>query len=380
MLACDVVIIGGGIAGLWTLNRLRKQGYQAILLEKTALGFGQSIASQGIIHGGIKYSLQGTLSRSSEKISDMPAIWQDCLKQQGEINLSAVKILSDCYYLCSQQKITQSVTQFFAQKALRSHSTRLKKNTYPDFFNTDLFTGKLTQVDELVLDVPSLLYALAKPMLPFIFKIRDVFLQNHTLNMIDEENKAHPVKCNHIICTAGEGNATLSDPALMQKRPLNMVMLTADELPSLFLHCVGLNTNPVLTITSHTTPDNKPVWYLGGQLAEDGVDRDDNSQISVAFELITQQFPWFKLKNPRWKTLRIDRAEGENGGKRPESVSIVQKDNIITAWPTKLTFAPLLADKILKLLPPSSTQEDMASTIEAWPKPEIAKTPWSTLC
>ena len=37
----DIVILGGGIAGLWLLNRLRNAGYAAVLLESTALGTGQ---------------------------------------------------------------------------------------------------------------------------------------------------------------------------------------------------------------------------------------------------------------------------------------------------------------------------------------------------
>ena len=48
-----IIIIGGGIAGLWMLNRLRAEGYDVMLLEKNQLGAGQTIASQGMIHGGI---------------------------------------------------------------------------------------------------------------------------------------------------------------------------------------------------------------------------------------------------------------------------------------------------------------------------------------
>ena len=33
----DVVIFGGGIAGLWALSRLRQAGYQAVLLELDSL-------------------------------------------------------------------------------------------------------------------------------------------------------------------------------------------------------------------------------------------------------------------------------------------------------------------------------------------------------
>ena len=58
----DVVIFGGGVAGLWLLDELVRRGRDALLLESSRLGTGQSIAAQGIIHGGLKYSLAGAQS------------------------------------------------------------------------------------------------------------------------------------------------------------------------------------------------------------------------------------------------------------------------------------------------------------------------------
>ena len=55
--SAQIAIIGGGISGLWLLNSLRNAGYDAVLFEKNALGSQQTFASQGMIHGGIKYAL-----------------------------------------------------------------------------------------------------------------------------------------------------------------------------------------------------------------------------------------------------------------------------------------------------------------------------------
>ena len=52
---CEVLVVGGGVCGLWVLNRLRSEGYDAWLVERSALGDGQTIASQGILHAGAKY-------------------------------------------------------------------------------------------------------------------------------------------------------------------------------------------------------------------------------------------------------------------------------------------------------------------------------------
>jgi glycerol-3-phosphate dehydrogenase len=72
----DIAIIGGGIAGLWLLNSLQAKGYSAVLFEKNALGSDQTIASQGMIHGGVKYALSGALSGESEAIVNMPDHWK----------------------------------------------------------------------------------------------------------------------------------------------------------------------------------------------------------------------------------------------------------------------------------------------------------------
>ena len=95
----DSVIIGGGIAGVWLLRLLSQNGYNAILLEQDALGSGQTLSSQGMIHGGLKYALSGLLSKESEAIAEMPRRWKQCLySKNGEIDLRKVTLLSQDYY------------------------------------------------------------------------------------------------------------------------------------------------------------------------------------------------------------------------------------------------------------------------------------------
>ncbi len=50
----DIIVFGGGIAGLWLSNVLVREGYDVILIESDRLGCGQTLASQGMIHGGQK--------------------------------------------------------------------------------------------------------------------------------------------------------------------------------------------------------------------------------------------------------------------------------------------------------------------------------------
>ena len=55
----DVLIVGAGCAGLFLLDSLVRKGISALLIESTALGYGQTTSSQGILHAGVKYSLDG---------------------------------------------------------------------------------------------------------------------------------------------------------------------------------------------------------------------------------------------------------------------------------------------------------------------------------
>src|SRR5690606_38800165 len=67
-LSTDVLIVGGGIAGLWLNARLRRAGFATLLVEKGSLGGGQSVKSQGIIHGGTKYALHGALTGDRKSV------------------------------------------------------------------------------------------------------------------------------------------------------------------------------------------------------------------------------------------------------------------------------------------------------------------------
>ncbi|MBT6059135.1 MAG: FAD-dependent oxidoreductase, partial [Gammaproteobacteria bacterium] len=97
----DIAIFGGGIAGLWLLNRFQAAGYQAILLDTGGLGSGQTLASQGIIHGGLKYALSGSLSNSANTIAGMPQRWRQCLSGEDEVDLTDCRVLSENYYMWS---------------------------------------------------------------------------------------------------------------------------------------------------------------------------------------------------------------------------------------------------------------------------------------
>src|SRR4029077_2645841 len=95
----DVMIFGGGAAGLWLLDQLSRRGDRVLLVEAGRLGQGQTVASQGIIHGGLKYTLQGTLTSAAREIREMPATWRECLAGRRTPDLRNTRLRSAACWL-----------------------------------------------------------------------------------------------------------------------------------------------------------------------------------------------------------------------------------------------------------------------------------------
>lgn len=362
----DIVIIGGGIAGLWLLNRLCNQGYNAVLFEQAGLGCKQTLASQGMIHGGVKYALGGALTGSSEAIADMPAHWRRCLKGEGDVDLRKATILSDHFYMWSTRSITSRLTSFVGTKIGRGRVEDVKKTERPEVFANDTFDGKLYRLVDLVLDVPSLVQALADNYKDRIFAIDWEHSQFQQASdgsiqqlVVGNEKNSLSISAQRFVLTAGEGNEQLlstlnASKPLMQRRPLRQVMVKHRLPYHLYAHCMGSNPTPRLTISSHPAQDGSTIWYLGGDLATSGVALSDQQVIKKAQSELKDLFPWLDFSDAQWSTLYVERAEPKQKGLIKPDKAFVRNAagcaNVIVGWPTKLTLAPAMADDVCALL------------------------------
>jgi glycerol-3-phosphate dehydrogenase len=383
----DLLIVGGGISGLWILNRAIKAGYSALLIEKGELGGGQSVHSQGIIHGGTKYALDGSFTRAATAIAGMPERWRQCLAGQGELDLTAAQKLSDETYFWSQASLGARMTSFLASKALRGRVDAVKPAERPPIFRDRAFSGSLYRLAEPVLHVPSVIEALAAPVADHIrmvdaaqltisetssggFDISLPGLVDHTLNV------------SRIVITAGGGFPEIAErfglqAPQMQLRPLHMVIAEHGLPDRLFGHCIGTSSVPLLSITSHPAREGRQAWYMGGGLAETGVPRERDEQIAIAKETVARLLPWVDLGKASWDTLRIDRAEPATQMKaRPDTGYAEAVGLLIVAWPTKLTLAPDLAETVLGMLPPPRPDSSGLELAASLPRPDVARPVW----
>lgn len=385
-LSTDVLIVGGGIAGLWLNARLRQQGFATVLVERGSLGGGQSLKSQGIIHGGAKYALHGALTGASEAIADMPRRWREALAGNGELDLSGVRILSDAHYLWSPGTLAGNLTSFFASKAVRGRVDQVKGEQLPPALQHPKFKGKVYRLAELVLDVPSLIARLAE-------LAGDSLLAAERIEPLQEYAElcglivdGREIRAQRVVLSAGAGNADLlaalgvEQPA-QQLRPLHMVLAKGPALKPLYAHCLGGGPKPRVTVTTHPAADGQWVWYLGGDLAEaDGVARDEAAQIEAAKKEMASLLPWVDQSQTRWATLRVDRAEpAQSGLVRPDNAFLAEQQRLLVGWPTKLALAPDFADRVLATLQRDNLQPAADMSLPELPRPALGQPVWEAL-
>ncbi|MGB2246098.1 MAG: FAD-dependent oxidoreductase [Alcanivorax sediminis] len=373
----DVLIFGGGIAGLWLINRLNAAGYQCLLLETESLGGDQTLASQGIIHGGLKYALSGSLSSESESIAAMPDRWRAAMAGNDPVDLRNLKVLSDTQHMWSSGSVASRMTNFFASKMLRGRIEKLKRNDFPSALADKAFKGNVYKLDDLVINTESLIATLSAPVRERLlaFDPANDRLEWNEQGLASATVNGVRIEPSLTLLAAGNGNpallaqahkAHLLEEEHSQLRPLKMLLVKHDLGHRLYAHCVGTSNKPVLTVTTHDCPDGKVVWYLGGDLAEQGVERSDEQQLAAGRTELDKLFPWLDFSTAELATLDVVRAEPKQQSLvKPDNAYARRDKNLIITWPTKLTLAPDLGDRVMALVEEHGLQPGEPMTVPA---------------
>lgn len=386
----DVLIFGGGAAGLWLLDQLSRRGDRVLLLEAGRLGQGQTVASQGIIHGGLKYTLQGLLTPAAREIRDMPEVWRQSLAGTRVPDLRHTRLRSAVCHLWRSESLRSRLGMLGARVGLHVAPQELTAADRPPALAN--CPGPIARLDEQVIDPVSFVADLAGQHRERILKIDvpgGIDFVISAPGIVECVILSHPETGQpqefyprHVVLTAGAGNAELRRrfglaADQMQRRPLHMVMVRGD-LPVLNGHCVdGAHTR--VTITSDRDSSGRTVWQVGGQLAEDGVSLDEVGLIHRAGRELAAVLPGIDLSHLECATYRVDRAERASPrGGRPDTATVINEGNVISAWPTKLALAPQLARMVEASLPASQVGGCDLKTLQDWPRPQVAQPPWET--
>ncbi len=378
----DVLIFGGGASGLWCLDRFRRSGYATILLESKALGAGQTIKAQGIIHGGGKYALRGVQDFAAVRAtSAMPDLWRRCLNGASEPSLAGVQVLSQhCYLWFPRGSLVAKVQSWgFMSIVARAGllASRPKKVDKGDWPETLRYTAAaIYALSEQVISTGSFLKTLAARHENHIFlpEAARINIKYQRVNIGDET-----VEPRAIVLTAGSGNAELLRRAgvqgdLMQRRPLKMVLLRG-PLPPLYGHCV-IGGRTQLTITAPAPG----IWQVGGELAE-RLACEENVEVAIrqVRRELRRWIPGIDLAKLDLAFYNAVRAEARTSDlRRPSGVhASYVAPGIVAAWPTKLCLAPVLAEEVFGLVSAElKSPAGMDDPLPSWPKPSVAAYPW----
>ena len=375
----DVLVVGGGISGLLTLDALHRQGCAACLIERTALGHGQTIWSQGIIHGGLKYALGGVAGSASKAIAEMPETWRSMFRGEAMPDLSGVRLRSDDCAIWATEGASSIAGLLGAKLALQTKPTVWKNDERPEVLQ--LHSGRVLRVAEPVLEPLSLLTVLAERHAERLIhgNVTQMDISGeHPKVSFSIDAETHFIHADRIVITAGLGTEQLygqlrgstEAPPRMQQRPLRMVMARGD-LPVLNGHCIR-GTSPWLTIT--TVADTSPtIWQIGGTIAEEGSAMTAEQTIAAAINAVSTALPHVSLSGIQWATYDAPRAEcaTEDGG-RPDRPSLTTVGPLLIGWPTKLALAPMLAADIAAAVSPAGRSHKPLD----YPQPPIAIPPW----
>lgn len=396
----DAVILGGGVAGLWTLGELTRAGLSVVLIEADSLGRGQTVGSQGILHGGLKYTLGGILTDSAKAIRDMPNVWRRCLDGAAPPDLSAVQRRSEFCHLWRTDSMRSRVGMIGARAGLRVAPVAIAPGDRPEVLAS--VPGDVLRLDEQVICPVSLITALAHPHTSQLLRVPPEQLAIHaagpgrftSLTLRDPASSRRiEIEPRVLVLAAGEGAAALRESLglsanAMQRRPVHMIMARGD-LPTLNGHCVdGAKTR--VTITTARDSAGRTVWQIGGAVSETGVGMSESDLIRFAHEEVRAslggRFPW----NAQWATYLLNKAEAATrGGLRPDDAFVIREGDVITVWPTKLALAPRAAALVLEAIngtgPFLSVVDGRKGVMgvggdyhwtQGWPRPTAALPPW----
>ncbi len=372
----DVLVVGGGIAGLWILDRLLAAGFDTALIERRALGAGQSIAAQGIIHGGTKYAIEASGARTASSVTGMPRHWRDLMAGRAEPSLAAATQSAERHLL-----VTGGIGMEIAARLVTANSRRLAQRDWPPVLAAAPGSSRVIALDEPVMNVGSVLAALAATHATRIRRAEAVALEQTKeaigVTLRGPRGRPGQVGARLVVVAAGAGTAPLATGARQQARPLHMVM--ARNAPAdLHAHWISGRGRPRLTLTTHSM-DFDRIWYCGGDLAERGVGLHPDQLILRAREELERALGPAATSALRFATYRIDRIEGAaRGGRRPDGPVLQALGRTLAVWPTKLALAPVAAAKTLSWVREQiAPRQGERMVLADWPRADIASPPWA---
>lgn len=326
----EIVVVGGGIAGFFALDRLRTAGHQAHLIGCPRPGMDQTQWSQGILHTGWKYH-----RGDPRPFPDLAKTWRDMFEGNAEPKLPHEAIRTSNLRVWGDVDADPSLGPQVVDP--------------PDC----LGHHQVHDLEENIIDPGVVLNHLREKHRPFCH--HGLVKVTRMAGGFEILTGTEHILTKHLILAAGAGNEALGmmlgrPPGFMQRRPLRMYLIRG-ALPDLYGHAMQQKE---VALTIHTIPGkhNERTWIIGGALAEDAPELHADEAEHRLRNALMLFLPGGLPTGCWWSSYRIDRAEkATTDGQRPDDVCVELVDGVHYVWPTKLVLAPRAADILLGMLP-----------------------------
>ncbi|HEX9943131.1 MAG TPA: FAD-dependent oxidoreductase [Thermoanaerobaculia bacterium] len=376
-ISLDVLVLGGGVQGLWILNDLLQEGYHSLLLETGELGGDQTCHSHAYIHHGHVFGTHGL----AKSVKEVHQIWTEWL---------------------THHPIHQNMDSYFgfanpAEADKREHLWNDPLHMLP-FSSSDLplpLAGghilKALKMTGVCLDAEELVKALVTGTPDHISKIKsitDIASAGGRISWVTanvDNNTYLRLQPRALILAAGRGNTGLhqmicgkSADDCCEIRTLHMLVVRAknkilDPLAGFF------HPSKLFIVPRQVGEDI--VWLVSD--TRHNPDRDN--WVQTLFPLLVELAPRY-FRDPTDLLFGIYEAvkcDGRGAGDLPAGEQLVQFgfQNLWAVWPTKLTLAPRASRSLRSLLrttigPPTNSPSFPPGWTHARVQPAIAKERW----
>ncbi len=360
----DVLIVGGGIMGLWLAHDLHAAGRSFAVLEQNTLGGEQTCHSHVYLHQGFIYKEVELAAR----LRSVTAKWQEWLKNREHL------VRSHASYFGFRTGV-----EFEQKLALWEHPSlglQCKLVAAPDWPGALSPSAKrssgvriLVSTPEQSLDGHLLVKEIAGGFPDSIFRIDIVDRIEVTPTGVDVVARSDRygelrLRSRFLVLAAGSGNLRLltsffpeqfaGKPSPQQIRKAHMMVIRGpkDDLPplngvfgsfgGLFMVSRELGDENVWLVSDYRSPVE---GQSGG--AASGCEPWQSAVLEYLYELAPAVME--RAGGFRWGIYEAPKAEGAAAGKLPDEERILSVgQRVWTVWPTKLTLAPKASAALLR--------------------------------
>lgn len=243
----DVIIIGGGIQGLWCLNELTKLGYSCILITDKKIGEGQSLDAQIYKHKGHFYNnLQ-----IAQHLQEVEPEWDNFISNN---NLKPSQ--KQQFLAFPDQQSADKYSKLWYQGGLKY--SPINHSEIPPFFKQGILDqGYYFDTGETCYHGEKLINKLAQPVKHLIYQGK-VIGNSSTDACLKEikviiDHKLFTFTPKNIVLTAGRGNQNLlnqitqgnfelyyQNEEIQQLRRCQVLVIKGENLPSVTALCPSL--------------------------------------------------------------------------------------------------------------------------------------------